>query len=768
MNNKMSDYENKVKMVSEETKVLLEDFYNSLNCRIDTKRNMRDIALDFCVEFKNKEMTYLNLVDYFNRTKKWKTSYLNKFLRFYSLKRNDDLALNVAQNKIKIGGKKYSFVYLKDLSLFPFYYDFINKCFEASYSHLKIYNCSRIFINYLNVLGKNEDHLDVKKVWYSFKYDFEIESIQNYYKEGKVLPFVDFRACSRSKYQNEYKELVFKKYLKERIEGTYQDNQDITYDFFVMLLDTRDYEPSTIVNKINHLQKFNEFLGCDYSLITQKRVDEFTALYRAKKKSQRDGFIYTIGELTNYLYDKGILENKIVVMTKKCKYPPVYIHEYADENDEIRANKDRRMKCIRFEQLNNFDCLDKLTEYAIYLLKESRKPYASIQQAINILSDLANCVGKQFETVLSEEFVDYFDKYYRCVKSTRNSYKLYFSDFYEWLCRKKYIENNIVNIEFEPIEYIDKNVSYSAYELQVLFTNMYKLPDDMYRLALVLLAATGMRISEIVNIRRSMIKKVEEFYFIMVNSDKAEKYQKSYISKSIYEYVMNYIKKYPSKTDYLFVNRFGKKTRVNTISRGLRKFTIDNDLRNESGEIIDVYTHKFRHNIAVSLQNSGAPITIIQCVLNHNSLETTKHYTDNAKELVEKRRMKALGISDIAKENIPKIRASYDEIINSEVVTQVLISGACKKKAYTDEGKKCSNNPNDCYKCKFFLPDESKLEDYKTQLKELIFVKDRYGDRKDPKVAEINKIISELAEVIDKMERIYVYEKSDNIRQLSI
>ena len=764
----MTNYEKKLNTLPENTKLFLKNYYSTLGRRKNINEYI-NVSIDFCIEFLKKKMNYITVIDYICRAKQWTITYLNYYLKYYSFKNSDELLLNITKKRIEINSRKYSFVYLKDLSLFPLYYDFLIKCSEAKYSFKRMYDCSWLFIKYLNVLGINKDNIDVKTVWYSFKYDFEINSIQNYYKNRTVLIYVDFRSCSRNKIPNEYKEVFFKEYLKERIEKEFNVNKKTTYDFLVNYLDTKDYETSAILKKMLNIKKFNDFLDCDYSLLTQKKVEEFIAIHRKNDKRLRTGVIYSVGELVEYLNDNKILKSRIVVTIKESKYPPVYIYEYADEKDEIRANKDRELKYIWFNKLEYDDCLNVLTKYTIHLLSETVKPYISIQSIINLLCDLANYTKKQFDLISKDDFLNYFDKYRRKQRTTKNTYYVYFHEFYEWLYQNKIVKCNIVCIEYAPIDYIDKNVSYSAYEMQVIFNNMNKLPDDMYRLALVLLVATGMRISEIVSIRRSMIKKIDGLYFIMVKSDKAERFQKSYISKSIYEYIKNYIEKHPSKTDFLFVNRFGNKTRTGSIAKILRDYPIDNDLRNESGEIIKINPHKFRHNIAVSLQNSGAPITIIQRILNHNSLETTKHYIDNAIELVRKRRMEALGINEVASSNVPKIRDSYENLINSDSITQILISGACKKKAYTTDGKKCSNNPNECYKCNLFFPDKSKLDDYKSQLKEMLLVRDRYVQNgKEIEAIEIEDNIYALTNVIEKIEVFYQYEESNSIRQLSI
>ena len=765
----MPIFENELKMVNDETQQLLLEYYNDLSCIKETKKNRLRLALDFCIEFNNKEMTYLNVVNYICRLQDWEISRLFHFFKYYSPKINNEVLLNLANNQVKIGSNYYPIIHLHDLTLFPIYYDFLNKCLEAKYKCSRMYDCSWIFIKYLNAIGMNKDNKNIREIWYNYKYDFIVNSIEKYYKDGSVLSIVDLRANLRSKYPDEYRDSFFKKSLNDEMDKIYTINKKITYDFLIYLFNTKDYEPSAIICKMKYLKKFNDFLGCDYSYITQEKIEEFSLIQSKKTKQQRAGIVYVVGELVEYLFDNKVLKNKIVATTKVSKYDPIYIHEYADENDEIRSNDDRKLKFIWFNKLENKECLDVIRNYGIYLLEETKKPYVSVQAIINLLCDLANYTGKKFEQISSDDFLDFFEKYRRLHKTTRNTYNLYFFNFYEWLCQQKYVERNIVNIEYESADYIDKNVSYSAYEMQVLFSNMDKLPDDMYRLALIILASTGMRVSELVDIRRSKIKKIEEFYLIMVKSDKAEKYQKSYISKDIYEYIMNYINKYPSKTDYLFVNNNSRKIKAGSINTILRNYPIENNLLDENGEIIKVNTHKFRHNIAVTLQNSGAPIPIIQCVLNHKSLETTKHYLDNSNEAKRKRRMQALGIEEISEENIPSIRDTYENIINSEVITQILISGACKKKAYTKEGKKCSDNPNECYKCNLFLPDENKLDDYKAQLNEMRFIRDKYVQNgREAELIEIEETIYALTKVINKMEMIYKYEKDNIVRQLSI
>lgn len=672
--------------------------------------------------------------------------------------------------KVTIGTKTYGFKSLKDLSLFPVYYDFLEKCNKAKYSEKSITDCSWLFIKYLNAFGLNIENKDIREEWYSFDYDFHIDSIEHYYRYREVLPVVDCRSNLRSKHFNKYKVESLKKYIKKYVNEKYSINQNISYDFFIYLLETKDYEPASLKAKIRYINMWNDFFKKDFCYINQTAVVEYSVLQRRKGKQQRAGIVWALGELVEYLYKKNIIKNRIVVTTKISKYPPVYIYEYADEKDEIRASHDRKTKYIWFNKLNNELCLPMIRDYSIFMLNDTKKPYVSIQSIINLLCVLANSAEKSFENITKEEFVEYFNKHHsRLANTTKNTYYINYYEFFEWLRQNNYVKTNIVDKRYEKADYVDKNVSYSAYEMQVLFANMNKLPDDMYRLALILLAATGMRMSEIIDIRRSMVKKIEQFYLIMVESDKAEKYQSSYISKAIYDYINDYMHKYPSNTDYLFVNNNSQKITAGSVSTVLRNFPKENNLKNESGEIIKINPHKFRHNIAVTLQNAGTPITIVQRVLNHNNLETTKHYLDNAVESVRKRRMNNLGINEISNDNIPTIRDTYDNLINSDSVTQILISGACKKMAFSAEGKKCGNNPNECYKCNLFLPDESKLDEYKSQLKEMLFIRDKYiQNENEIEAYEIEKNIYALSEVIERMESYYLNEKSNNIRQLSI
>lgn len=176
---------------------------------------------------------------------------------------------------------------------------------------------------------------------------------------------------------------------------------------------------------------------------------------------------------------------------------------------------------------------------------------------------------------------------------------------------------------------LPKFLQYS--ELETLFS----VPDinDPYgqrdRLILELLYATGLRVSELVNI------KLED---IDLSSQEIRVLGKGSVERIVYfgEYAKDimelYIRDGREKllkgrvSEYLFINnKFNKLT-----DRGVR-FILDKILEKTSIKV-KISPHSLRHTFATHLLNEGADLKVVQELLGHKNLSTTSIYTHVSNE----------------------------------------------------------------------------------------------------------------------------------------
>lgn len=139
-----------------------------------------------------------------------------------------------------------------------------------------------------------------------------------------------------------------------------------------------------------------------------------------------------------------------------------------------------------------------------------------------------------------------------------------------------------------------------------------------HKLMLALLYSSGLRVSEVVNV------KVEDINFsdklVLVREGKGSKDRVTIMSRKLAGVLKRYVtSKNPS--DYIFVSKQGEKL----TSRSVQK-VFAQALR-ESGVKKSVSCHSLRHSFATHLLEAGTDIRYIQELLGHARLETTQIYT---------------------------------------------------------------------------------------------------------------------------------------------
>ncbi len=135
---------------------------------------------------------------------------------------------------------------------------------------------------------------------------------------------------------------------------------------------------------------------------------------------------------------------------------------------------------------------------------------------------------------------------------------------------------------------------------------------------LMLAYATGMRVSEIVNVTINDID--SERMVIYVRLGKGKKDRQVMLSEKLLVQLRTYYKAYKPKK-YLFEGVYGGKYSERSVQEifAMAKQMTNNQKR---GGI-----HSLRHSFATHLLESGTDIKVIQELLGHNDLKTTERYT---------------------------------------------------------------------------------------------------------------------------------------------
>ena len=195
------------------------------------------------------------------------------------------------------------------------------------------------------------------------------------------------------------------------------------------------------------------------------------------------------------------------------------------------------------------------------------------------------------------------------------------NSFFIYSIEHEYIESN-------PLKFIDypkytKKVPEYIYESQLEKILNEKTSENIEielrnKLIIHLLLDTGVRVSELVNIKVHDID-VEERIIKVFGKGSKERFV--FFTSKTKELLTNYLIKRKEKaiTDNLLINYKGEKLTERSVQKIIKLV----------GEKIglDIHPHLLRHTFATDLLNKGADIRMIQELLGHENLDTTQIYT---------------------------------------------------------------------------------------------------------------------------------------------
>ena len=206
--------------------------------------------------------------------------------------------------------------------------------------------------------------------------------------------------------------------------------------------------------------------------------------------------------------------------------------------------------------------------------------------------------------------------------------------FYNYLYNKNIIESNY----FLDIKNPKKSKNLPHYltndEIDKLFTisNNDNPLTQRNILIIEMLYATGIRVSELINIKIKDIDRYNNSIKILGKGNKERiVYYGSYCKDSLDIYLNNGRNILNKKSsEYLFLNKNGNKITDRMIRNIL------DDLEIKSGGSTHIYPHMIRHTFATDMLNSGADLMTVKELLGHENINTTSIYTHVTDEQIRK------------------------------------------------------------------------------------------------------------------------------------
>lgn len=272
--------------------------------------------------------------------------------------------------------------------------------------------------------------------------------------------------------------------------------------------------------------------------------------------------------------------------------------------------------------------VDDYLDYLCYEKNYSNNTIINYNDDICEYLDYVDSEGLDFRNILYSD-IRFYLMYLKDTKKDNNSSidrKLSaIRGFYKYLANNKVVKNNVFSLVSGPKKSKRLPRFFEYNELEELFDacDLGTSLGQRDRLLLEMLYATGVRVSELVNIKVSDIDEDGHSILVLGKGNK-ERYVTygDYCSEILNLYLSDgYLKLNTNKSCYLFLNNNGG----NLTDRGVR-YILDRIIKHTSIQK-NISPHMIRHSFATHLLNEGADLLSVQKLLGHESIKATQIYT---------------------------------------------------------------------------------------------------------------------------------------------
>jgi site-specific recombinase XerD len=231
---------------------------------------------------------------------------------------------------------------------------------------------------------------------------------------------------------------------------------------------------------------------------------------------------------------------------------------------------------------------------------------------------MLDAVGKAVKHITTDDLRQYLAKYQRdggAGKVTMDNIRRILSSFFSWLEEEDCILKSPVRRIHKVKTGTTVKETYSDEDLEIMRDNCGGVRD----LAIIdLLASTGMRVGELVNLDR---KDIDFENRECVVFGKGDKERKVYFDARTKIHLQNYLKERTDENPALFVSLQKPHDRLQISGVEIRLRELGQKL-----DIERVHPHKFRRTLATVAIDKGMPIEQVQQLLGHASVDTTLQY----------------------------------------------------------------------------------------------------------------------------------------------
>ena len=277
--------------------------------------------------------------------------------------------------------------------------------------------------------------------------------------------------------------------------------------------------------------------------------------------------------------------------------------------------------------------IDRFIEYLKYQRNYSDFTCNNYNKDLNeynsfILSNKINYKNMNYNE--AKEYVIYLNKK-NDAKSTISRKLSSLRTFYKYLVLNNKVESNPFLLVSSPKKEkrIPKFINYNNMEEILNVPNIKTKEGQRERVILEVLYASGVRVSELVNIKLKDIDFSNKNILILGKGSKER-------LVSFGDYALEYINLYLKegrkllldgvKSDYLIVGKKSEKLTTRRVEQ------IIDDIIKRTSIKLNITPHMFRHTFATHLLDNGCDLLVVQELLGHASLSSTEIYTHVSNE----------------------------------------------------------------------------------------------------------------------------------------
>lgn len=304
-----------------------------------------------------------------------------------------------------------------------------------------------------------------------------------------------------------------------------------------------------------------------------------------------------VDEMSNVLSKEqlGLLEDTLTKVFANFEVMP----SVSEEERQVKANTELLQAFLSAKKIEG--CSDKTIDY-----------YQST------IETLFSTVRKPISDISTNDIRCYLSNYQEQRKVGRvtiDNMRRIFSSFFAWLEDEDYIVKS-------PVRRIHRVRTESLVKEVLTDENMEVLRDscqEIRDIAMIdLLASTGMRVGELVNLNREDIDFHERQCVVF---GKGNKEREVYFNARTKIHLQNYLNSRTDDNPALFVSLSKPHSRLTISGVEVRLRLLGRRVN-----IAKVHPHKFRRTLATMAIDKGMPIEQVQRLLGHVKIDTTLHY----------------------------------------------------------------------------------------------------------------------------------------------